>query len=68
MKKIPIHARNRNHYLRSRVQPDLFSWKQAPPRSADRAVLRIARRFGVSDAHASTIVHLAGIGVFQHES
>jgi hypothetical protein len=63
-KKITFRSRNRNRF----VQPDLFSWTPTPPRNDNRAALQIARRFGLSAAHAATIVQLAGIGGSHHES
>jgi hypothetical protein len=68
MKKIAIEARYRNHYLRRRgCQLDLFAWRPTPPRSDNRATLLIAKRFGLSPDHASTIARLAGIGGSHHE-
>jgi hypothetical protein len=43
--------------------PDLFSWRSAPPRNASRAALHISKRFGLSLDHATTIAHLAGVGI-----
>jgi hypothetical protein len=43
--------------------PDLFSLRSAPPRNASRAALQISKRFGLSLDHATTIAHLAGVGV-----
>ena len=68
MKKLAIHARHRNHYLRRHLQLDLFAWRPAPPRNDNRAALIIARRFGLSPDHAATIAYLAGIGGSHHEA
>jgi hypothetical protein len=65
-KKIPIRYRHRNHSLH--LQFDLFSWSQTPPCNASRASLRLARRFGLSVEHASTVARLAGIGGSHHEA
>jgi hypothetical protein len=68
MKKIAIHLRNRNHYLRRQLQLDLFAWRPIPPWTDNRAALLIAKRFGLSVDHAATIARLAGIGGTHHES
>ena len=68
MKKVSIQARHRNHYLRRRLQLDLFAWRPAPPKNDSRAATIIARRFGLSPDHAATIARLAGIGEFHHEA
>ena len=68
MKKIAIHARHRNHYLRRQLQLDLFAWRPAPPRNDSRATAIIARRFGLSPDHAATVARLAGIGGAHHEA
>jgi len=59
-------CRHRNHFLN--LQLDLFSWRQTPPRNASRAVLKLAKRFGLSIDVASTIAHLNGIGGSHYES
>jgi hypothetical protein len=66
MKTIAIHSRDRNRSL----EPDLFSWRQTPPRNASRVAVHIAKRFGLSLDHASTVAQLAGFGVDEahHES
>jgi hypothetical protein len=66
MKTIAIQSRDRNRSL----EPDLFSWRQTPPRNASRVAVHIARRFGLSLDHASTIAQLAGFSVDEahHES
>lgn len=58
MKKLAIHARDRNHP----IQLDLFSRREAPPRNASRVALHIANRFGISLDHANTVAQLAGFG------
>jgi hypothetical protein len=63
-KKITFRSRTRNRFN----QPDFFSWRPTPPRNDNRAALQIARRFGLSVAHADTIVRLAGIEGAHHES
>ena len=68
MKKIAIQARHRNHYLDRGLQLDLFAWKPTPPWNDNRAASLIAKRYGLSVEHASTIAHLAGIGGFHHEA
>jgi len=68
MKKIAIQARHRNHYLRRQLQLDLFSSRPTPPWNDNRAASLIARRFGLSVDHASTIARLAGIGGSHHEA
>ena len=68
MKKISIHARHRNHYLRLGLQLDLFAWRPTPPRNDNRAASIIAKRFGLPVDHASTIARLAGIGGSHHEA
>jgi hypothetical protein len=68
MKKVAIQARHRNHYLRCGLQLDLFAWRPTPPRNDNRAASLIARRFGLSPDHASTVARLAGIGGFHHEA
>jgi hypothetical protein len=62
MKKVAIQARHRNHYLCRQFQLDLFAWRPTPPWHDNRAALLIAKRFGLSADHASTIARLAGIG------
>lgn len=61
MKKIAVHARHRNQYLRRQLQLDLFAWEPAPPPNVNRAALIIAKRFGLSVDHAGTVTRLAGI-------
>jgi hypothetical protein len=68
MKKIAIHARHRNQYLRRGLQLDLFAWRPTPPRNDNRAAVLIAKRFGLSPDHASTVARLAGIGGSHHEA
>jgi hypothetical protein len=68
MKKIAIHAVHRNHYLRRQLQLDLFAWRSTPPWNDNRAATLIAKRFGLSVEHASTIARLAGVGGSHHES
>ena len=68
MKKIAIHGRYRNHYLRRQFQLDLFAWRPAPPPNDSRAAVLIAKRFGLSVDHASTVARLAGIGGSRHEA
>jgi hypothetical protein len=68
MKSVSIRTRHRNHCLRRELQLDLFAWRPTPPRHDDRAALRIAKRFGLSVDHASTIARLAGIGGSHHEA
>jgi hypothetical protein len=68
MKNVAIHARHRNHYLRHRLQLDLFAWRPTPPRNDNRAALLIAKRFGLSVDHAGTIARLAGIGGSHYDS
>jgi hypothetical protein len=62
--KITLRSRNRNRF----IQPDLFSWKPPPRRDDNRATLQIAKLFGLTFAHASTVVRLAGIRGSHHES
>ena len=52
----------------SSIEPDLFARGQTPPRGGNRAVILIARRFGLSFDHAGTIARLAGIGGFHHDA
>jgi hypothetical protein len=68
MKKIAIHARHRNQYLRHQLQLDLFPFRPTPPWNDNRAASLIAKRFGLSVDHASTIARLAGIGGSHHEA
>ena len=68
MKKIAVHAVHRNHYLRRQPLLDLFAWRQTPPWNDNRAAALIAKHFGLSVEHASTIARLAGIGGSHHES
>jgi hypothetical protein len=50
-------AKSRNYQL------DLFDWSnERELRRNDRAVRRIAERFGITLVHAATIARLAGIG------
>ena len=65
-KRIAIRCRHRNQFVH--LQLDLFSWTQKPPRNASRAVLKLAKRFGLSIDVANTVVHLAGIGGSHHEA
>jgi hypothetical protein len=67
MKKIAIQARHRNHYLSHRLQLDLFEWEPTPPWSDNRAASIIAKRFGLSVEHATTVARLAGVGGSRHE-
>jgi hypothetical protein len=67
MKKISIHAHHRNHKMRHQLQLELFAWNPTPAFNHDRATSIIAKRFGLSIEHASTIARLAGIGGFHHE-
>jgi hypothetical protein len=66
MKKLAILTRDRNRS----IEPDLFSWRQSPPRNASRATLHIAKRFGLSLDRAGTVAQLAGFGIDEahHES
>jgi hypothetical protein len=68
MNKVAIQVRHRNHYLRRQLQLDLFAWRPTPPWNDNRAASLIARRFGLSVDHASTIARLAGIGGSHHEA
>ena len=68
MKKIAIHERHRYHYLRRQLQLDLFAWRPTPPWNENCAVSLIAKRFGLSVDHASTIARLAGIGGSHREA
>jgi hypothetical protein len=68
MKKITNHARHRKHYLRRQLQLDLFAWQPTPAWNHNRAALLIAKRFGLSDDHASTVARLAGFGGSHHEA
>jgi hypothetical protein len=65
MIKIANQARDRKRSS----EPDL-SWRQTPPPNASRMALNIAKRFGLSLDHASTIAELAGFGIDEahHES
>jgi hypothetical protein len=67
MKQIAIHACHRNHYLCRQLQLDLFAWNPTPPRNDNRAASIIAKRFGLSVEHATTIARLAGVGGSRHE-
>jgi hypothetical protein len=57
-----ITRRNKNR--KTGAQPNLVS--SAPPpafvRTTDWATVRIAKKFGLSVEHASTVARLAGIG------
>ena len=66
MTKIAILAQDRNRS----TELDLFSWREAPPRNASLVALHIAKRFGISLDHASTVAQLAGFGIdgAHHES
>jgi hypothetical protein len=64
MNTIAIRARDRNRS----EQLELFSWRETSPSNASRVTLNIAKRFGISLDHASTIARLAGIGGSHHES
>jgi hypothetical protein len=68
MKKVAIQERHRNHYLRRQFQLDLFAWRPTPPWHDNRAVVLIAKRFGLSVDHASTIARLNGIGGSRYEA
>jgi hypothetical protein len=68
MKKVAIQARHRNHYQRRGLQLDLFAWRPTPPWNGNRAASLIAKRFGISVDHASTVARLAGIGGSHHEA
>ena len=59
MNKISINVQGRNRAL----QLDLFSWRETPPRNSSRVALHIAKRFGLSLDHASTVAELAGFGI-----
>jgi hypothetical protein len=53
----PKRTKSRNYQL------DLFDWSnERELRRRNRAVRRIAERFGVTLIHAETIARLAGIG------
>jgi hypothetical protein len=67
MKKVTIQARHRNHYLHRGLQLDLFAWRPTPPRNPNRAAALIAKRFGLSVDHASTVARLAGFGGYHDE-
>jgi hypothetical protein len=67
MKKIATHPRHRNHYLRRGFELDLFAWRSTPPKNDNRAATIIAKRFGLSVEHATTVARLAGIGGSHHE-
>jgi hypothetical protein len=56
MNKIAIHAQGRNRALQ-------LSWRETPPRNSSRVALHIAKRFGISLDHASTVAQLAGFGI-----
>jgi hypothetical protein len=45
------------------TEPDLFSWRPAVVQPATRAARKLAARYGLSLAHASTIAKLAGLGI-----
>jgi len=64
-KKVPIRGQYRD--ASSHNQLDLFAWRQAPPCNTSRAAAQLARRFGLSVDHASTVAHLAGFEGFRHE-
>jgi hypothetical protein len=68
MNKVAIQARHRNHYLCRGLQLDLFAWRPTPPRNDNRAASLIAKRFGLSVEHATTVARLAGIGGSHHEA
>jgi hypothetical protein len=68
MKKIAIHARHRNQYLRRQFQLDLFAWRQTSPCNASRGALHLAQRFGLPVDVADTIARLNGIGGSHHEA
>jgi hypothetical protein len=68
MKKIAIQARHRNRYLCRQLQLDLFAWRPTPPWNENRAALLIAKRFGLSVEHATTVARLAGIGGDHYEA
>jgi hypothetical protein len=46
----------------SRAQLDLFSGRPTIRNAAPFAVRKLAKRFGISIAHATTVAALAGIG------
>jgi hypothetical protein len=46
----------------SSAQFDLFSWRPTIHDAAPFAVRKLAARFGMSIAHATTVAALAGIG------
>jgi hypothetical protein len=62
MKKIAIHARNRNHYLHRQLQLDLFAWRPTPPWNDNRAAQYVMRRYHVAPHTAVVIAALAGFG------
>ncbi len=68
MKEITNQARHRNHYFRRQFQLDSFACRPTTPCNDDRAALLIAKRFGLSVDHASTVARLAGIGGSHHEA
>jgi len=65
-KKIPFSCLCRNHSIKHQL--DLFSWRLTITWNDDRATSLIAKRFGLSPDHASTVARLAGIGGSRHES
>jgi hypothetical protein len=46
----------------SAAQPDLFSWRPLPSSPTPRAVRKLAQKYGLTIAHATTVARLAGIG------
>jgi hypothetical protein len=65
-KNVPIRGQHRNASLHPQLE--LFSWRRTPPYNASRAALQLAKRFGLSVDHASTVARLAGIGGTRHEA
>lgn len=51
------------HLQISNLEPDLFSWRPVLVQPATRAAHKLAARYGLSLAHASTIAKLAGLGI-----
>jgi hypothetical protein len=57
-----VHERAVPRNIHKTDQLDLFHWCQPPIQCAPVAARRLARRYGLSIAHAVTVATLAGVG------
>lgn len=59
MQNLRPKSRTRNSLS---YQLELFSWRAPVVNASSRAAQKLARRYGLSLAHANTVAYLAGIG------